>query len=114
MNQGTSVFSQILSLVDYNDFRRYVNRYDGDRRVRTLSCWEQFLSMAFAQLTRRESLRDIEVSLAAHRKQLYHSGFRSSVKRSTLADANELRDWRIYSDFAQHLIEQARQLYKDG
>src|SRR5262245_47198076 len=113
MNQGASVFSQILSLIDYNNFRRYVRRYDGDRGVRCLSCWEQFLAMAFAQLTRRESLRDIEVSLAAHRHQLYHAGFRSAVKRSTLADANETRDWRIYSDFAQHLIQQARPLYKD-
>jgi len=112
MNQGTSVFSQILSLIEYNDFRRYVRRYEGDRNVRRLSCWEQFLAMAFAQLTRRESLRDIEVSLAAHRRQLYHAGFRSSVKKSTLADANETRDWRIYSDFAQHLIQQARPLYK--
>ncbi|HVQ65809.1 MAG TPA: IS4 family transposase [Terriglobia bacterium] len=113
MNQGASVFSQILSLIDYNDFRRYVRRYDGDRSVRRLTCWEQFLAMAFAQLTRRESLRDIEVSLAAHRHQLYHAGFRSAVKRSTLADANETRDWRIYSDFAQHLIQQARPLYRD-
>jgi uncharacterized protein DUF4372/DDE family transposase len=113
MNQGTSVFSQILSLVEYNDFRRCVRRYDGDRSVRRLSCWEQFLAMAFAQLTRRESLRDIEISLAAHRRQLYHAGFRSPVKRSTLADANETRDWRIYSDFAQHLIQQARSLCKD-
>ena len=113
MNQGTSVFSQILSLIDYNDFRRFVRRYDGDRSVRRLTCWEQFLAMAFAQLTRRESLRDIEVSLAAHRHQLYHSGFRSPVRRSTLADANETRNWRIYSDFAQHLIQQARPLYSD-
>jgi len=113
MNQGSSVFSQVLSLIDYNDFRRYVRRYDGDRSVRRLTCWEQFLAMAFAQLTRRESLRDIEVSLAAHRHQLYHAGFRSLVKRSTLADANETRDWRIYSDFAQHLIQLARPLYKD-
>jgi hypothetical protein len=113
MNQGASVFSQILSLIDYNDFRRYVRRYDGDHSVRRLTCWEQFLAMAFAQLTRRESLRDIEVSLAAHRKQLYHAGFRSLVKRSTLADANETRDWRIYSDFAQHLIQHARPLYRD-
>ena len=113
MNLDTSVFSQILSLIEYNDFRRYVRRYEGDRGIRRLSCWEQFLAMAFAQLTRRESLRDIEVSLAAHRKQLYHAGFRSPVKRSTLADANETRDWRIYSDFAQHLIQQARPLYKD-
>lgn len=113
MNKGTSVFSQILALVDYNDFRRYVRRYSGDHGVRRLTCWEQFLAMAFAQLTRRESLRDIEVSLAAHRKQLYHAGFRSPVKRSTLADANETRDWRIYSDFAQHLIQQARSLHKN-
>ena len=113
MNQGTSVFSQILSFVDYDDFRSCVRRHGGERGVRRLSCWEQFLAMAFAQLTRRESLRDIEVSLAAHRRQLYHAGFRSPVKRSTLADANETRDWRIYSDFAQHLIQQARPLYKD-
>ena len=113
MNQGTTVFSQILSLIDYNDFRRYVRRYKGDRSVRQLSCWEQFLAMSFAQLTRRESLRDIEVSLAAHRGQLYHAGFRSPVKRSTLADANETRDWRIYSEFAQQLIQQARLLYSD-
>ena len=113
MNQATSVFSQIISFINYEDFRGCVRRYDGDRGVRRLSCWEQFLAMAFAQLTRRESLRDIEVSLAAHRRHLYHSGFRSAVKRSTLADANETRDWRIYSDFAQHLIQQARPLYKD-
>jgi Domain of unknown function (DUF4372)/Transposase DDE domain len=113
MNQNTSVFSQIVSFIDYNDFRRCVRRYDGDRGVRRLSCWEHFLAMAFSQLTRRESLRDIEVSLAAHRGQLYHAGFRSPVKRSTLADANETRDWRIYSDFAQHLIGQARPLYRD-
>jgi hypothetical protein len=113
MNQGASVFSQILSFADYEHFRNYVRRYDGDRGVRRLSCWEQFLAMVFAQLTRRESLRDIEVSLAAHRRQLYHAGFRSPVKKSTLADANETRDWRIYSDFAQHLIQQARPLYRD-
>jgi hypothetical protein len=113
MKQNALVFSQILSLIDYNDFRRHVRRYDGDHGVRRLTCWEQFLAMAFAQLTRRESLRDIEVSLAAHRKQLYHSGFRSPIKRSTLADANETRDWRIYSDFAQHLIQHARALYRD-
>ena len=113
MNQGSSVFSQVLSFINYEDFRRCVRRYNGDRGVRRLSCWEQFLAMAFAQLTRRESLRDIEVSLAAHRRQLYHAGFRASVKKSTLADANETRDWRIYSEFAQHLIQQARPLYGD-
>jgi len=114
MNRGQTVFAQLLQIISHNDFYRFVHRYDGDRRVRNFSCWEQFLAMAFAQLTRRESLRDIEVSLAAHRAQLYHAGFRSPVKRSTLADANETRDWRIYSDFAQHLIQQARSLYRDG
>ena len=113
MNHGQTVFAQLLQFVSHNDFYRFVNRYAGDRRVRNFSCWEQLLAMVFAQLTRRESLRDIEVSLAAHRKQLYHAGFRSPIKKSTLADANETRDWRIYSDFAQHLIQQARQLYKD-
>jgi hypothetical protein len=113
MNRGQTVFAQLFQFVSHNDFYRFVDRYKGDHRVRHLSCWEQFLAMAFAQLTRRESLRDIEVSLAAHRRQLYHAGFRSPVKRSTLADANETRDWRIYSDFAQHLIQQARSLYKD-
>jgi len=113
MNRGQTVFAQLLQFISHNDFYGFVHRYEGDWRVRSLSCWEQFLAMAFAQLTRRESLRDIEVSLAAHRRQLYHAGFRSVVKRSTLADANEKRDWRIYSDFAQHLIQQARALYGD-
>ena len=113
MNRGQTVFAQLLQFISHNDFYRFVHRYGGDRRIRTLSCWEQFLALAFAQLTRRESLRDIEVSLAAHREQLYHAGFRSPVKRSTLADANETRDWRIYSDLAQHLIQQARPLYRD-
>src|SRR5712675_207546 len=113
MNRGRTVFAQLLQYISHNDFYRFVDRYDGDRGVRNLSCWEQFLAMAFAQLTRRESLRDIEVSLTAHRRQLYHAGFRSLVKRSTLADANETRDWRIYSDFAQHLIQQARTFFSD-
>lgn len=113
MNQGTTIFAQILAYIDYESFRRCVRRYDGDRGVRQLSCWEQFLAMAFAQLTYRESLRDIVVSLNAHRAKLYHSGFRCSVKRSTLADANDGRDWRIYADFAQTLIETARPLYAD-
>jgi uncharacterized protein DUF4372/DDE family transposase len=113
MNRGQTVFAQLFQFISHNDFYRFVNRYNGDRRVRQLSCWEQFLALAFAQLTRRESLRDIEVSLAAHRRQLYHAGFRSPVKKSTLADANETRDWRIYADFAQHLIQQARPLYND-
>jgi len=114
MNHGRTVFAQIIEYISHNEFRRCVERYDGDLRVRTLTCWEQFLAMAFAQLTYRESLRDIEVSLAAHRRKLYHSGFRSLVRKSTLADANELRDWRIYADFAQTLIQIARPLYSDS
>jgi hypothetical protein len=113
MNRGQTVFAQIIQYISHNEFQRCVQRYDGDRRVRQLSCWEQFLAMAFAQLTHRESLRDIEVSLAAHRRKLYHSGFHSVVKRSTLADANEGRDWRIYADFAHSLIQIARPLYAD-
>jgi hypothetical protein len=113
MNKGTTVFGQILSYANYDAFRRSVRKYDGDRGVRRLSCWEQFLALVFAQLTHRESLRDLEVSLNAHGRQLYHCGFRSPAKRSTLADANETRDWRIYSEFAQWLIQQARPLYGD-
>ena len=111
MNRGQTIFAQVLQLVSHAEFQRCVDRYNGNHRIRQFSCWEQFLAMAFAQLTHRESLRDIEVSLAAHRRKLYHSGFRNPVRRSTLADANETRDWRIYADFAQHLIQQARPLY---
>jgi hypothetical protein len=114
MAQAQTVFSQILQFVSYDDFYSCVRRYDGNKGTRRLSCWEQFLAMSFAQLTHRESLRDIEVSLTAHRKDLYRSGFRSLVKRSTLADANEARDWRIYSDFAQSLIKLARPMYADS
>jgi DDE family transposase/uncharacterized protein DUF4372 len=113
MNQGRTVFAQIMEFLSHDEFRRCVDRYDGNRRSRTLSCWEQFLALAFAQLTYRESLRDIEVCLAAHQSKLYHSGFRAPVKRSTLADASEGRDWRIYADFAQSLISVARPLYAD-
>jgi hypothetical protein len=113
MSQEHTVFSQILDFVSYDDFRICVRRYDGNKGIRRFSCWEQFLAMAFAQLTHRESLRDIEVCLTAHRKHLYRAGFRSLVKRSTLADANESRDWRIYADFAQTLIQRARPMYAD-
>jgi hypothetical protein len=113
MSQEQTVFSQILQFVPYDDFRICVRRYDGNKGVRRFSCWEQFLAMAFAQFTHRESLRDIEVCLAAHQKNLYRAGFRSLVKRSTLADANENRDWRIYADFAHSLIKRARPLYAD-
>jgi hypothetical protein len=111
MNKGRTILAQIVDFVSHNDFYHCVDRYQGDRRVRRLSCWEQFVAMVFAQLTYRESLRDIEVSLAAQGKKLYHSGLRHAVKRSTLAEANEQRDWRIYADFAQTLIARARTLY---
>jgi len=113
VSQQQTIFSQILQFISYDDFYICVRRYDGNKGVRRFSCWEQFLAMAFAQLTYRESLRDIEVSLAAHQKNLYRSGFRSVVKRTTLADANDSRDWRIYADFAHRLIQRARPLYAE-
>ena len=102
-----------MEFISHDEFRRCVQRYDGNRGVRRLSCWNQFLAMAFAQLTYRHSLRDIEVCLRAQRSKLYHCGFKSPVRRSTLADANERRDWRIYADFARTLIDIARPLYAD-
>ena len=111
MNLGRTVFSQLISFLPDRELRRCVSRYDGDRRWRGFSCWDQFLSMAFAQLTYRESLRDIEACLRSLGAKLYHMGFHSQVARSTLADANESRDWRIYADFAQVLIRIARPLY---
>jgi hypothetical protein len=111
MNLGKTLFAQLMDFLPWTTFARYVRRYDGDRGVRTLTCAEQFRIMAFAQLTYRESLRDIEVCLVAQAGKLYHMGLRDSPRRSTLADANELRDWRIYADFAQRLIDQARKLY---
>lgn len=111
MNQGRTVFAQLMQFLSHNEFNRCVKRYGGNKSVRSFSCWNQFLTMAFAQLTYRESLRDIEVCLAAQRHKLYHAGFSGPVKRSTLADANEKRDWRIYRDFAQSLIQIARPLY---
>ena len=110
MNQGRTVFAQIMEFVSHTDFYRCVERYGGNRKVRRLSCWDQYLAMAFAQLTYRESLRDIEVCLSAQGRKLYHSGLRSTVRRSTLADANENRDWRIFADFARSLIAVARTL----
>jgi hypothetical protein len=111
LNQGRTVFAQLISFVSHNEFNRCVARYGGNKSVRSFSCWDQFLTMAFAQLTYRESLRDIEVCLAAQRHKLYHAGFSAPIKRATLADANENRDWRIYRDFAQSLIQIARPLY---
>jgi hypothetical protein len=113
MYQGQIVFSQVLSFLSHNKFRQCVNRYNGNYRSRSFTCYDQLLCMAFAQLTYRESLRDIECCLRAMREKLYHMGIRGKVSRSTLADANETRDWRIYSDFAQILIHEARQLYVD-
>ena len=111
MNLGRTVFSQLISFLPDREFRRCVSRYDGDRRWRGFSCWDQFLCMAFAQLTYRESLRDIEACLRSLGAKLYHMGFRGKIARSTLADANESRDWQIYADFAQVLIRIARPLY---
>jgi hypothetical protein len=113
MNQGQTVFAQLMRMVSHDEFSRCVERYEGNRGVRRMSCWDQFLAMSFAQLTYRESLRDIEVCLEAQGRKLYHAGFRCAVKRSTLADANEWRDWRIYADLAQSLIALARPLYAD-
>jgi Domain of unknown function (DUF4372)/Transposase DDE domain len=111
MNHGRTVFSQLITFLPDREFRRCVARYDGDSRLRAFSCWNQYLSMAFGQLTYRESLRDIEACLRAMGAKLYHMGFHSRVARSTLADANDSRDWRIYADFAQFLIRIARPLY---
>ena len=111
MNTGKTLFAQIMDFLPWSTFDRIVARYDGNRGVRKLSCAAQYQIMAFAQLTYRESLRDIEVCLSAQRAKLYHMGFSEPVRRSTLADANELRDWRIYAEFAQRLIIQARRLY---
>src|SRR5215210_7273358 len=111
MYTGKTLFSQLMDHLPWSTFIRIVGRYHGDRYVKSLSCAEQFRAMAFAQLTYRESLRDIETCLGAQPGKLYHMGFSDAIKRSTLADANELRDWRIYADFAQVLIAQARKLY---
>jgi len=113
MNQGKLVFSQLMQHLPLTSFRRCVARYEGEHKVKTFSCLDQFLSMAFAQLTYRESLRDIEACLRAQRSKLYHLGIRSVVARNTLANANAVRDWRIYADFAQSLIGIARRLYAE-
>ena len=111
MNAGKTLFAQVMEFVPWTSFARIVQRHGGNLGVRTLSCAEQFRAMAFAQLTWRESLRDIEASLSANASKLYAMGFRSTVRRSTLADANEARDWRIWSDLAALLIRRARKLY---
>ena len=104
MNTGRTVFSQLIEFLPHQQFQKCVDRYGGGRYLKNLSCWDQYLAMAFAQLTYRESLRDIEACLGSIGSKLYHMGFRGKVARSTLADANEARDWRIYADFAQVLI----------
>ena len=111
MNTGRTLFVQLMDFLPWSTFDRIVARYEGDRAVRKLSCAAQYQIMAFAQLTYRESLRDIEVCLTAQAAKLYHMGFRQPVRRSTLADANETRDWRIHAEFAHRLIAQARRLY---
>jgi hypothetical protein len=111
MNTGKTLFAQLMDFLPWSTFARYVVRYGGDHYVKSLTCAEQYRVMAFAQLTYRESLRDIEACLAAQAGKLYHMGLREPVRRSTLADANESRDWRIHADFAQRLIDQARKLY---
>ena len=113
MNQGKTVFSQVMDFLPMAKFRRCVDKYNGNYRIRSFTCFDQFLCMAFAQLTYRESLRDIECCLRAMKEKLYHMGIRGKISRSTLADANENRDWRIYCDFAQILIHHARQLYSN-
>ncbi len=113
MDADRTVFSQVMDFLPMHEFRKCVRRYQGNRSVKKFSCLDQYLCMAFAQLTYRESLRDIEACLRAMGPKLYHAGFRGTVSKSTLADANEKRDWRIYADFAQALIQIARPLYAD-
>ena len=113
MHAGKLVFAQLMEHLPWKTFGRIVDRYDGDHRVREVSCAQQFRCMAFAQLTYRDSLRDTVTCLRAQSAKLYHLGLRGAVARSTLADANETRDWRIYAEFAQHLIRIARRLYLD-
>lgn len=113
MNTGKTIFKQLMDLLPLYEFQRCVNRYQGNHKIRSFSCYDQFLCMAFAQITYRESLRDIEACLRFQQPKLYHMGIRGKVSKSTLSDANENRDWRIYADFAQVLIHHARHLYAD-
>jgi Domain of unknown function (DUF4372)/Transposase DDE domain len=113
MNKGHTIFSQVMDFVPTHEFKRCVERYHGSYKVQNFSCWDHFLCMAFAQFTYRESLRDIEHCLNAHRSKLFNLGFRGNITRSTLSYANNTRDWRIYADFASVLIEIAKDLYRD-
>jgi hypothetical protein len=112
MSGDKSIFSQLTDFLPWTEFQKCVERYRGDYKLKSFSCWDQYLCMAFAQLTYRESLRDIEACLRANQTKLYHMGIRGRVSRNTLANANSIRDWRIYADFAQLLISQARELYR--
>ena len=111
MNTGRTIFSQVMDFIPLNEFRHCVERYQGNYKIKSFSCGDQFLCMAFAQLTYRESLRDIQACLRAAQQKLYHMGIRGKVSRNTLAHANQVRDWRIYADFAHVLIQKARILY---
>ena len=113
MNAGKTVFAQILEHLPRYEFDKFVKKYEGNHRVRKFPCYDQFLCLAYAQLTYRESLRDIETCLNSHHEKLYHIGFRGQISRSTMADAGEMRDYRIYQDFAYHLISVARKLYQN-
>jgi len=111
MNSGKTIFAQLMDFLPIYEFHQCVQRYHGHYKMKSFSCWDQFLCMAFAQLTYRESLRDIEACLRSAQRKLYHMGIRGKVSRNTLAHANQVRDWRIYADFAQILIARARRLY---
>lgn len=111
MNKGKYVFSQLIELFPKYEFDKLVKRYKGNYKVQSFTCWSQFLSLVFGQLTHRESLRDIVICLQSQQNKLYHLGIRQGVRKSTFADANKIRDWRIYRDFAKHMIEIARKLY---
>jgi hypothetical protein len=111
MNQGRTIFAQAMEFIPHKEFARCVEKYDGERYVKSFTCMDQYLCMAFAQLAYRESLRDIECCLRAHQPKLWHMGLRARISRSTLAHANERRDWRIWADFAHLLIREARELY---
>jgi hypothetical protein len=113
MHTGRFVFAELIAHLPHKEFQKCITRYDGDHHDRRFSCWDQYLAMAFAQFTYRESLRDIEACLGAVQGKLYHLGFRGKVARSTLADANEAHDWRIFSDFAHYLIGVARPLHAE-
>ena len=113
MDSGQTIFSQLTEFLPQREFRKCIERYRGNHKVQSFTCWDQFLCMAFAQLTYRESLRDIQACLRVSQRKLYHMGIRGKVSRNTLANANKVRDWRIYADFAQVLIKEARALYAD-